>query len=198
MSATQFSLLALREASRAGYPIHQVAPQTFWNALESCKRHQMGSGAYVYKTREYPWTAGMTAAGTASMLICKEQLALKGSPVPDWVDPAIQKGLQFLGTVFDVKRNRYDQRGGTKNHRRNYYHYYHLYTLERLGALSGKREFGGKSWYVRGAAFLLREQAKDGSWTDRSCMRPKDVLGTCFALLFLKRATAPTVTISGD
>ena len=106
--------------------------------------------------------------------------------------------MQFLGTVFDVEKNRYDKQGGTKGHRRNYYHYYHLYTLERLGALSGKREFGGKSWYIRGAAFLLREQAQDGSWTDRSCMDPEDVLGTCFALLFLKRATPPTVTISGD
>jgi hypothetical protein len=27
-------------------------------------------------------------------------------------------------------------------------------------------------------------------------MRPRDVLGTCFALLFLKKATPPTVTIS--
>jgi hypothetical protein len=29
-------------------------------------------------------------------------------------------------------------------------------------------------------------------------MRPEDVLGTCFALLFLKKATPPTVTVSGD
>jgi len=198
MSATQFCLLALREASRTGYPVSQVAPNTWENSLLACKRHQWPNGAIAYQTTKYPWTAGMTAAGTASMIICKEQLSLEGRPVPVWVDPSIENGLKFLGTVFDVETNRFDEKGGEKAHRRNYYHYYHLYTLERLGALANKRVFGGKSWYTRGAAFLLKEQAKSGAWTDNSCMDPEDVLGTCFALLFLKRATAPTVTISGD
>ena len=37
-----------------------------------------------------------------------------------------------------------------------------------------------------------------GGWTDRSCMDPEDTLGTCFALLFLKKATLPAVTLSED
>jgi hypothetical protein len=29
-------------------------------------------------------------------------------------------------------------------------------------------------------------------------MHPQDVLGTCFALLFLKKATPPAITVSRD
>ncbi len=49
---------------------------------------------------------------------------------------------------------------------------------------------------MRGAEFLLAQQHADGSWNDATCMRPTDTLGTCFALLFLKKATIPAVTLS--
>jgi len=40
-------------------------------------------------------------------------------------------------------------------------------------------------------------QDGDGKWSDATGYPPTDVLGTCFALLFLKRATPPVVTFSG-
>jgi hypothetical protein len=67
-----------------------------------------------------------------------------------------------------------------------------------VGDLTGRKEFNGKDWYVRGAIFLLERQDEDGKWVDATGFRPHDVLGTCFALLFLKRATPPVVTYSGD
>ena len=71
-----------------------------------------------------------------------------------------------------------------------------LVTGSAIGALSGKHEIGGKAWYPRGAEWLVNQQAKSGAWFDPTCMRPQDTLATCFALLFLKKATMPTVTVS--
>ena len=69
--------------------------------------------------------------------------------------------------------------------------------MERVGVLSGCRVLGGKDWYLRGARYLLDAQHKSGRLTDPRCIRPRDVLGTCFALLFLKKATIPVVTPRG-
>jgi len=194
-SATQFALLALREAVRAGYPLNDVAPNVWQDAAVAARSFQVAGGGFRYKSG-YPWTAGMTAASVASLLICKEQMLLAKQGVPTWLDDSVGQGLAFMGEIFDVEQNRYQE--GEFEHRSNY-HYYHLYGLERVGVLSGKKEFGGKAWYPRGASWLLGQQQEDGHWRDRTCMDPEDVLGTCFALLFLKRATPPpAVTISRD
>jgi hypothetical protein len=74
--------------------------------------------------------------------------------------------------------------------------FYYLYGIERVGDLTGRKEFNGKDWYLRGATLLLDRQEADGKWNDSSGFPPGDVLGTCFALLFLKRATIPVVTVS--
>jgi hypothetical protein len=194
-SATQFVLLALREAVRAGYPLNAVAPDVWKDAAEGARSFQVKNGGFRYQ-KDYPWSAGMTAASIASLLICKEQLILAKKAVPDWLDGSVADGIKFLGEILDIETNRGDE--SIKEHRPGY-HYYHLYGLERAGVLSGKKEFGGKAWYTRGATFLLSHQHEDGRWEDETCMRPTDVLGTCFALLFLKRATPPpAVTVSGD
>ena len=131
----------------------------------------------------------MDACGLGSMVICKEQLELANSLPYGWVDGAIERTAKHLDSVFDVQHNKGDHGGGS-------YHYYYLYSVERVGDLTGRKEFGGKDWYVRGAEFLLAQQHAGGGWTDSTCIKPKDVLGTCFALLFLKKATIPAVTLS--
>ena len=131
----------------------------------------------------------MTACGVGILLICKEQLELAGQEVPSWIDGSIKKGLAYLDEVWDATRNK-----GT--HSSMSEHYYYLYGVERVGDLTGRAEFGGQNWYVRGAQFLLAHQDANGKWTDSTGFPPRDVLGTCFALLFLKRATPPVVTIS--
>src|SRR2546421_503473 len=66
---------------------------------------------------------------------------------------------------------------------------------ERLGMLLDVGEIGGHLWYPEGAAVLLGAQQKDGSWKGS---RPEiPVWDTCFAILFLKRATRGLVA-SGD
>ena len=66
-----------------------------------------------------------------------------------------------------------------------------LYALERCGDLGRREVIGGRSWFFEGATYLLAEQRKDGAFVDETCMSPKDVLGTAFALLFLTRAHKP-------
>ena len=118
-------------------------------------------------------------------------MALLRKERPAWLDETIKKAFAHLGKHFDPSENR-----SPKWEHGGWYHYCHLYAVERAGMLSGRRELGGKDWYIRGAKWLLQEQKEDGRWVDRTCMRPEDTLGTCFALLFLKRATPPALTPS--
>ena len=111
-------------------------------------------------------------------------MALAKQPVPGWIDDSIKKGLAHLDTVFVANQNPNKGR-----HR-----YYYLYGVERVGDLTGRNEFNGKNWYVRGARLLVGAQDPSGKWIDGGAYRPQDVLGTCYALLFLKRATPPTIT----
>ncbi len=115
----------------------------------------------------------MTVGGLGSLAIYHHILG------QDWrKDPAVQKGVEWIAQNFSV----------TENPRKAdslYYHYY-LYGLERAGILYGTETFGTHAWYAEGARELLRAQKADGSWGD-------GVVETCFAILFLRRATAPLV-----
>ena len=83
------------------------------------------------------------------------------------------------------------------------WHYYYLYGLERVGSLTGVRWVGKNDWYRLGADHLIGAQTKDGGWQSAAMAgKPADnteseIVQTCFALLFLKRATTPpTVPIT--
>lgn len=72
----------------------------------------------------------------------------------------------------------------------------YLYGLERAGDLLGLRFFGKHDWYREGAEFLIGAQQAGGSWPGVAKGAPNahgetELLRTCFALLFLKRATIP-------
>jgi hypothetical protein len=189
-SATQFAILALRAASFAGYPVEK---RGVWvRTAAYLQKVQAKSGGFPYKKPHAP-SRGMTAAALSSLFICREQIRLQGGDVATYVADAITKGLAHLEADFDLTGNPSEHDKGD-----SLYHYCHLYAIERTGVLSGRREFAGKDWYLRGAAWLLAQQGEGGGWRDETCMAPEDTLGTCFALLFLKRATPPAVTASRD
>ncbi len=190
LSATQFAVLALRAASQAGYPVTKVAPNTWRYAAQYAKECQLGNGGFGYQKGQ-GWSAGMTACGIGILLICKEQMELNNQEPPSWIDNSIQRGLKYLDEVWDANHNKGTHSAGSE-------HFYYLYGVERVGDLTGRSEFGGQNWYVRGAEYLLAHQDANGKWTDSTGFPPRDVLGTCFALLFLKRATPPVVTPSRD
>jgi len=196
VSASVFALMGLVKVSRAGYA---VPASTFRGASRFlCDLQQKrpdlttGEGGLA---RGFPYgpgrdrdamhiSGGTTAAGLAALHLCRlECRRLHVEPDPR-IGSAIRDATRWLEENWEVQRN-------PKAH---HYHYCYLYALERIGSLSGNETIGKHRWYQEGAELLLDEQhRKSGKWVDTSCCAPVDVLGTCFALLFLKRATR-TVT----
>jgi len=204
VSSTQFALLALSTASRLGY---DVPKSVFQKARVFLMKEQAAKGrsvpraihvkggaadatdrargfSYIRSSRVPHWRAsngGMTAAGVASMLLVRGEI---GSD--EQFDQAILDGFGWLGRYFTVRVNpgRAPFLGGS-------YHYTYLYALERCGDIAHREVIGGRSWFAEGARFLLERQSDNGAFVDPTCMNPKDVLGTAFALLFLTRASKP-------
>jgi len=195
VACTHFALLALRDASHAGIPVEEVCGDVWSFAATWLLGMQQDDGGFGYRPGE-TWSAGMTADGTASLVLCREQIALLGHPAPPGIDEAIGRAQVRMGEQFDPERNAMGE--GRASLPAGHYHYCYLYGVECVGDLTGRREFGGRDWYLRGASFLLREQREGGHWRDSTCLRPQDSLGTCFALLFLKRATIPVLATPRD
>ena len=104
------------------------------------------------------------------------------------IDRAMLDGLAWLSSQFTVSTNPGVGDGG--------WHYYYLYGLERAGALTGWTHFGKHDWYREGAEYLLGAQTADGFWPeapaqDLNATWQMRSVQTCFALLFLRRATLP-------
>ncbi len=141
-------------------------------------------------------TGSMTAAGLACQIICKS--GLHGTKY--WtrrhakqVNQSIRDGAAWLAKHFTV---RYNPSGGPDTDGGGQLYYY-LYGLERAGVLALVKNFGPHDWYEKGARFLIRRQKHDGSWPGSHQVPNQDTdpANTCFALLFLKRATTPIVSI---
>ena len=124
-----------------------------------------------------PASGSMTAAGIAVLEICREGLEKKlTSKVALTIDAAQARALAWFDENFTVRTNPHG--GG--------WLCYYLYGLERIGSLLERDEIAGHDWYFEGARELVSRQDRDGSW------RAQHVeASTCFALLFLQRATAP-------
>jgi len=119
----------------------------------------------------------MTAGGVGALTIYDYMLK------KDWKkDANVKNGLAWLAKNFSVTSN--PGRG-------NAWELYYLYGLERAGVLYGTEKIGDHDWYFEGAKYLLSTQAADGSWTVSGGEHP--TWDTCFAILFLKKATKPLV-----
>ena len=119
----------------------------------------------------------MTAAGIAVLAICREGLGRKISSQNRLAAVRAEKrGVEWLAHHFSVDRN--PGSGAWLE--------YYLYGLERVGALLEIQEIGGHDWYLEGARRLVRDQQRTGAWLGQGGEST-----TCFALLFLQRATAP-------
>ncbi len=96
-------------------------------------------------------------------------------------DPVSRAGANWLGKHFTVNGN-----------------YYYMYGLERAGMLYGVETFGNRNWYLEGARFIVGQQNADGSWGKHpDDEKYKHVWDTCWAILFLKKATRPIATEGG-
>jgi hypothetical protein len=209
LSNTQYGVLGLRAASRLGIEI----PERHWvGVIRQIKTvRERGAGrARLLLTPEgaaagsrdrsvapirVPDVAGfrytvapdharawasMTCAGIASLEIARHELGENlGRRLSRDVDDMVHGAWVWLVRHWGVNRH--------PEHPSNHWILYYLYSLERAGILTRTRLVDGRDWYYEGAVEILLRQKKEGSWDDKE---GKEV-STCFALLFLKRATAP-------
>jgi hypothetical protein len=124
----------------------------------------------------------MTVAGVSSVLICMVRLRNMrqlSSSLGKKAMRAIRGGFAWLVKNYSVRYHP-PKKG-------RYAYSYYMYGLERAGMLSGVRLIGEHDWYREGAIVLLARQREDGSWSGDY----HPIVDTCFALLFLKKATIP-------
>ena len=201
-SNTQYALLGLKAAARCGTDV----PADVWRRalayVVSCQSPKGSEavlrGNEIVGSRRLEWvvpvnsrgfgygpgggraTGSMTAAGVAGVLLCRSELE-DSRVLPPEVErtsaEAVRGGLAWLQQKFSVTRNPGDETSGATG-----WFLYYLYGLERAGSLSRSRFLGAHDWYLEGAKKLLADQRRDGSFDVQT-------VDTCFALLFLRRAT---------
>jgi len=108
-------------------------------------------------------------------------------------DKPVLDGLAWLDKNWSVTENIGPPE--TAKGSNNGWLYYYLYALERTGMLYDTALIGNHDWYLEGARILLNAQKGDGSWDGSHFKHP--TWDTCFAILFLKRATKRLVASTG-
>jgi len=213
-SNTQYAALGLRAAARLGLAVREQSWLGVMRHFAVCREKdapkgsvsldgERGSGSttaaptavrevagFRYRPHEPRASGSMTCAGIGSLAIARDELRRTKSKKltskdEAEIDEMIAGGWAWIDRNYAV--DRHPLRGG------DWYHYW-LYALERAGLLTGVGRVGGKDWYFDGAMELLARQAENGSWDEPGGAHTTE---TCFALLFLKRATAPTAAVTG-
>jgi hypothetical protein len=186
-SNSQYAALGLRACLESGV---LIPPDVLRKAKEAWERSQKPDGSWGYggpgnvrqaETPGAPTYGSMTAGGIAALCILKHYLK---EPVKG--DSKIVSAQNWLAKNFTVAENPFY---------RNHHHFYYLYAMERAGDLYGNESFGPHAWYPAGAKWLIDKQQTDGQWWDNSRVE-NNVVATCFAVLFLRRATAPLPKIA--
>ena len=177
LSNTQYALLGLRAAHRAGV---EVGSKRFWNeTVKSLIDNQDAYGGFGYAGPKSP-TSSMTTAGVGSLMICREILGADvDKATAGRLRAGITRGLQWLIKHWSVANsvNAEMKSGG--------WHLYYLYGLERVGAFGDLDLIGKHDWHQEGARVIVKRQRGDGSWNNSDS-------DTCFALLFLRRGSRTT------
>jgi len=119
-------------------------------------------------------TDAMTAGAVGALVIYEYMMGR------DFKKDAVTKaGVNWLGKHFTVNDN-----------------LYYMYAVERAGMLYDTVLFGDHDWYREGARRLLETQKPDGSWGNKVDKPEQNTWDTCFAILFLKKATRAVATES--
>ncbi len=217
-SNTQFAILGLKAASKCGIRIpedvwiltlkHFLRVQEAdgpevrrWKLIEDRKHGYVSykpltqvpdhARGWCYGTTVLPktgsadkataTTGSMTCVGVSNLTIALSELG-RACPksLRDKAETGVHDGMAWLDHNWKIDCN--------PHHPEKLWHYYYLYGLERVGVLTWSRHIGKHDWYREGAEFLVAHQ-QGGKWDDPNC--PGPINNTCFALLFLTRATVP-------
>ncbi|WP_040593866.1 DUF4159 domain-containing protein [Schlesneria paludicola] len=194
-SNTQFAVLGLREAYRAGYI---ADPQTWEHIREYWIRRQNQDGGWGYGgfrgMDRAPSKGSLTVSGVASLAIAQQMLMTDKGVARDGTPPCCEEpevnmpllqGMDWLSRYFSVRKN-----PGTRGQDHILYYFY---GVERAGRLSGQRFFGEHDWYREGAARLLVLQRADGQWIGAGEGETNPLVATSFSLLFLSKGLAPVL-----
>jgi hypothetical protein len=196
-SNSQFAVLALHEAERAGVTVEAIVWQ---RAHDYWVRTQNDDGSWGYKPR-VGGTGSMTCAGIGALVITSGKLAASDAAVvggdvqccgaaANADQDALERGLAWLGRNFSVTGNPYPDADGNVSR----WHYYYLYGLERVGRLSGRRLIGNRDWYREGAHHLVLEAKPPFQefWAGDE-LESNRQLASALALLFLSKGRRPVV-----
>ncbi len=212
-SNTQCALLALRHAALEGFSVPKSVWQRSYDHFAKSMDKGGGWGYGCSGTMEGAY-GSMTAVGVASLVICKAMLLgrKEAGRFKYLRISQIRRGLVWLEENFtadrhpgiaDVKIGGGGPPGGPPGGGGGMalpaltFQYYWLYSAERVGMLLNIPYLGDHDWYREGATWLVEQQGPDGVWSNPAgaMMAPEPPLAaTCFALLFLKKATLPVVT----
>jgi hypothetical protein len=202
-SNTQFAVLGLWAARRHSIPMDRALALVVWRFQTSQSR----DGSWSYK-----YAAGGSSDGRPSMtgsallgLAVGQGLTYdyRQSPserIPP--DPRIRRGLSYLAASLDppIDRPPFEanpflpgnrQQGSTahvvfpRGRVPPDFDSYLLWTIERVGVLYNLRSLDGRDWYRWGVGQLLAVQQSGGGWP-YGRGQERDMVGTSFALLFLK------------
>jgi len=173
-SCSQFALLALWEADRAGLDIDvnllRAVEQTWIS-------RQKEDGGWTYPgepaaARKSDSTLSMTSAGLASLFVCQDVLSLASGPYRH--QRAVDRGWAFLA---DGLTEAYIQDG------------YLAFCVQRVGIASGHKFIDEFDWFAAGAETLCEPnpfgRRYRGKWGP--------VVRASFELLFLARGRIPLV-----
>jgi hypothetical protein len=187
-SNSQYASLGIR-ACLSGLVV--VPKETIALAEEWWEKKQMADGGWGYDNSD-GWMAGsswgsMTAGAVGGLAIYKYYRHRVWGDDVDWKNAStIAKGAAWMG-----KNLRFPENPGYGS-----WHLYWVYAVERAGRLLETERFGSQEWYPKGAAVLLDSQQPDGSWKPetwsglpKDSFIPGNISETCFAILFLRRAT---------
>ena len=170
-SNTQFALLGLYNADRAGFQV----PDLIWQrAADHYVKAQFPNGGWGYRPQLRPQPyMNMTVASTISLQLCEEMLLSQKhkqcKPPPR--SKAVDAGIKWIADNWDRSNIGTDPYG--------------LYALERLGILMGRANLGGHDWYNEGANALLNAR-QISVWGTPEC-------AYCFAVAYLARGLEPIV-----
>lgn len=197
-SNSQFALLALHEAERAGVTVRR---ETWARAKKYWEDAQNIDGSWGYHPG-VEGTGSMTCAGVSAMIICDDKFMQPNARVTDdriecclkseaGENDRIQRGMAWLGSHFSVTSN-----PGSPG---QLWLLYYLYGLERVGRLTNQRFFysargEAHDWYREGSEFLVRRYDPLKSyWVGVGHAELDPVVGTSMALLFLAKGRRPVL-----
>ena len=189
-SNSQFALLALHEAARAGIRVREetwVRAQQYWVACGNA------DGSWGYTLGNAGGSGSMTCAGIASVWITSEHIGTPdaratrdsvsccgGGSTPK----ILERGLDWLGRRFTVAQN--PGTGGET------WLFYYLYGLERVGRFTARRYIGEHDWYLEGARMFVATQDRLSGKFIANRIEDSTV-ATSFALLFLAKGRRPVI-----